>query len=137
MPKFLVLFASKSTARTTTKRIYNNRSRVSHIEEHKTDVYPHFYVIIRSIPQLFTLSHFFSAHMSQHSAVMPPCQLGPLVLQTFVGESMPSPLLQKRVPRNWDSLFLLLIRFSSKKVWVDKIFAVVMKKRSIDNAVLP
>ena len=33
--------------------------------------------------------------------------------------------------------FLLLIRFSSKKVWFDKIFAVVMKKRSIDNAVLP
>ena len=26
---------------------------------------------------------------------------------------------------------------SSKKVWVDKIFAVAMKKRSIDNAVLP
>ena len=26
---------------------------------------------------------------------------------------------------------------SSKKVWIDKIFAVVMKKRSIDNAVLP
>ena len=25
----------------------------------------------------------------------------------------------------------------SKKVWFDKIFAVVMKKRSIDNAVLP
>ncbi|MBQ8695858.1 MAG: hypothetical protein IJ513_09500, partial [Bacteroidaceae bacterium] len=56
VPKFLVLFASKSTARTTTKRIYNNRSRVSRIEEHKTDVYPHFYVIIRSITQLFTLS---------------------------------------------------------------------------------
>ena len=28
-------------------------------------------------------------------------------------------------------------RLSSKKVCVDKIFAVVMKKRSIDNAVLP
>ena len=28
-------------------------------------------------------------------------------------------------------------RLSSKKVWVDKIFAVVMKKRSIDNAVFP
>ena len=56
VPKFLVLFASKSTARTTTKRIYNNRSKVSCIEEHKTDVYPHFYVITRSIPQLFTLS---------------------------------------------------------------------------------
>ena len=53
VPKFLVLFASKSTARTTTKRIYNNRSRVSRIEEHKTDVYPHFYVIIRSIPSTF------------------------------------------------------------------------------------
>ena len=38
---------------------------------------------------------------------------------------------------------MLLLQFksnpslSSKKVWVDKIFAVVMKKRSIDNAVLP
>ena len=30
-----------------------------------------------------------------------------------------------------------LMRLSSKKVWFDKIFAVVMKKRSIDNAVLP
>ena len=29
------------------------------------------------------------------------------------------------------------VRLSSKKVWVDKIFAVVMKKRAIDNAVLP
>ena len=31
----------------------------------------------------------------------------------------------------------ILIWVSSKKVWVEKIFAVVMKKRSIDNAVLP
>ena len=29
------------------------------------------------------------------------------------------------------------IGVSSKKVWVDKIFAVAMKKRSIDNAALP
>ena len=38
-----------------------------------------------------------------------------------------------------DSIIMLSLLYwlSSKKVWVDKIFAVVMKKRSIDNAVLP
>ena len=34
-------------------------SRVSRIEEHKTDVDPHFYVIIRSILQVFTLNLYF------------------------------------------------------------------------------
>ena len=38
------------------KRIYGNRLRVSCIWKYTTDVYSHFHVIIRNIPQLFTLS---------------------------------------------------------------------------------
>ena len=41
----------------------------------------HFYR--REFQEIGTL---FLLYIPQHSAVNPPCQLGPLVLQTFVGE---------------------------------------------------
>ena len=62
-------------------------------------------------PSTFYVEPLFSVHIPQYSAVLPPCQFGPLVLLTFVGESMPLPLLQKRVPRNWDSFFVFLRSF--------------------------
>ena len=37
---------------------------VSRIEEHKTDVYPHFYVIIENIPSTFYVEPFSYAYAS-------------------------------------------------------------------------
>ena len=53
---FAYFSVMKSMWQNETKRVYNNRSRVSRIEEHKTDVYPHFYVIIESIPSTFNVA---------------------------------------------------------------------------------